>query len=38
MSDPMGDVNAEPKPGTAFKIIVEENGLLDDFMDVVKKK
>jgi hypothetical protein len=37
MEELMGDINAEPKPGTAFKVIVEEHKFLDEFMTMVQK-
>jgi hypothetical protein len=38
MSELMGDIRAEPKPGTAFKIVVEENRHFDEVMVMVKAK
>jgi hypothetical protein len=38
MPELMGDVRAEPKPGTAFRIMVEEDRVLDEFMAMVKAK
>jgi hypothetical protein len=34
----MTSINSEPKPGTAFKKIMEEQAMLDEFMAMVKKK
>jgi len=34
----MGDIRAEPKPGTALRIMVEEHRRLDEFMEMVKAK
>jgi hypothetical protein len=38
MSESMGNANAGPKPGTAFKVILEEYEFLDEFMKMMKKK
>ena len=38
MSEIMGDIRAEPKPGTALKIMVEEHRHLDEFMAMIKAK
>jgi hypothetical protein len=37
-SELMGDIHAEPKPGTALRIMVEEHRCLDEFMAMVKAK
>jgi hypothetical protein len=38
MSELMGDVRAEPKPGTALRAMVKEHRHLDEFMAMVKAK
>jgi hypothetical protein len=38
MSELMGDINAEPKPGTALRTMVEQHRHLDEFMAMVKAK
>jgi len=38
MSEVMGDIRAEPKPGTALRIMVEEHRHLDEFMAIIKAK
>jgi len=38
MSELMGDVRAEPKPGTALRTMVKEHLHLDEFMAMVKAK
>jgi hypothetical protein len=34
----MGDIRAEPKPGTALRIMVKEHRHLDEFMAMLKAK
>jgi hypothetical protein len=34
----MATVDSKPRPGTAFKKIIEEQAMLDEFMAMVKKK
>jgi hypothetical protein len=34
----MTTINAEPRPGTAYKTIMEERDMLDEFMAMVEKK
>ena len=34
----MADIYPEPKPGTAFKVMMEEQLYLDEFMAILKKK
>jgi hypothetical protein len=38
MSESLGNANAGPKPGTAFKVILEEYEFLEEFMKMMKKK
>jgi len=38
MPELMGDIRAEPKPGTALRIMVKEHRHLDEFMAMVKAK
>jgi hypothetical protein len=38
MSELMGNIRAEPKPGTALKIMMEEHRHLDEFIAMVKAK
>jgi hypothetical protein len=38
MSEVLGDIRAEPKPGTAVRIMMEEHRHLDEFMAMVKAK
>jgi hypothetical protein len=38
MSELMGDIRAEPKPGTALRTIMKEHRHLDEFMAMVKAK
>jgi hypothetical protein len=38
MSELMGDIHAEPKPGTALRTIVDEQRHLDEFMVMIKAK
>jgi hypothetical protein len=34
----MSSIESEPRPGTAFKTIDEEQAMLDEFMAMVEKK
>jgi hypothetical protein len=34
----MATIDSEPRPGTAFKKIMEEQAMLDEFMAMMKKK
>ena len=34
----MAAIDSEPRPGTAFNKIMEEQAMLDEFMAMVKKK
>jgi hypothetical protein len=34
----MGDIRAEPKPGTALRTMMNEHRHLDEFMAMVKAK
>jgi hypothetical protein len=34
----MTSIDSEPKPGTAFKRIMEEQAMLNEFLAIVKKK
>jgi hypothetical protein len=38
MSALLGDIHAEPKPGTALRNMVEEHRHLDEFMAMIKAK
>ena len=38
MSELMGDIRAEPKPGAALRTMVKEHRHLDEFMAMVKEK
>jgi hypothetical protein len=38
MPELMGDIHAEPKPGTALRTMVKEHRHLDEFMTMVKRK
>jgi hypothetical protein len=38
MSELMGDIRAEPNPGTALRTMMKEHLHLDEFMAVVKAK
>jgi hypothetical protein len=38
MPELMGDIRAEPKPGTALRTMVKEHLHLDEFMAMVKAK
>jgi hypothetical protein len=38
MPELMGDIRAEPKPGTALRTMMKEHCHLDEFMAMVKAK
>jgi hypothetical protein len=38
MSELMGDIRAEPKPGTALRTMMKEHHHLDEFLAMVRAK